>query len=161
MDITKIARYLIHYFIRVGEPLTNLKLQKLLYYIEVWHLVYFDGESLFKEKPQAWVHGPVYPTIYHKYKHYQSQPIIFKDLVDDEDLDYKLGEAVNFDDNKKDFINSILKFYGTKSAFELEMLTHNENPWIEARKGYQPLESSTKEIDLVKAKEYYASLIGK
>lgn len=116
---------------------------------------------LFNERPQAWVHGPVYPTIYHKYKHYESQPILFKETLTDEQLNNQLEEIVGKSKEVQDFIESILKFYGVKSAFELEMLTHNEAPWIKARTGLQPLTPSSKEIDLSMAKEYYASLLKK
>jgi uncharacterized phage-associated protein len=60
------AQEVANYFIRrahdSGEFISNLKLQKLLYYSQAWHLAIFD-RRLFPERFQAWVHGPVIPTL--------------------------------------------------------------------------------------------------
>lgn len=63
----EIADYIILYFQEHGEPLTNLKLQKLLYYAKGWYLALYD-KPLFNDKIEAWVHGPVVPSIYHAFK---------------------------------------------------------------------------------------------
>lgn len=49
--------------------ITPLKLQKLLYYAQAWSLV-FRGKALFYEDIEAWVHGPVIPLVYQRYKHH-------------------------------------------------------------------------------------------
>ena len=59
MESKRIAKFIVNYFQSVGDPITNLKLQKLLYYIQVWYMVYFEKKLIFDERPQAWVHGPV------------------------------------------------------------------------------------------------------
>ena len=58
-----------------GSFISNLKLQKLLYYAQAWHLAIYDTR-LFPERFQAWVHGPVIPEIYHRYKEFGPRPII-------------------------------------------------------------------------------------
>ena len=57
-----------------GELISNLKLQKLLYYAQGFHLVIY-GEPLFPETIEAWAHGPVVTSVYHQYKEYGSEPI--------------------------------------------------------------------------------------
>lgn len=53
-----IAHYVLHLFQASGESITNLKLQKLLYYIQGWNLG-LHHKSIFKEDFEAWIHGPV------------------------------------------------------------------------------------------------------
>src|SRR5579871_1664070 len=57
-----------------GDVLTNLKLQKLLYYAQAWHLVHKD-KYLFSEDFQAWIHGPVLPSQYQRFKKNEWRPI--------------------------------------------------------------------------------------
>jgi uncharacterized phage-associated protein len=49
--------------------MSNLKLQKLMYYAQGFSLVLFN-KPLFPERIEAWIHGPVIPAVYHKYKGY-------------------------------------------------------------------------------------------
>ena len=69
VDIKRVAKYTILRLIQNGQSICPLKLQKLLYYIQAWHMVYFERENtLFNEVPEAWVNGPVYRTMYDEYK---------------------------------------------------------------------------------------------
>ena len=56
------------------SDISNLKLQKLIYYAQAFHLAIYEL-PFFDEDFEAWTHGPVCPEIYHKYKHYKSSPI--------------------------------------------------------------------------------------
>ena len=68
-DIKDIARYVGLSLIAKGLTVSPLKLQKLLYYVQSWYMV-FNGRqnTLFAQAPQAWVNGPVYPDIYYQYR---------------------------------------------------------------------------------------------
>ena len=59
----QIADYLIAFSHSVGDPISNLKLQKLLYYAQAWYLA-LHNEPLFPESIEAWVHGPAVPPVY-------------------------------------------------------------------------------------------------
>lgn len=62
------------YLLGDAEPITNLKLQKLLYYAQgVFSAL--TGEFLFEEDFVAWEHGPVIESIYHEFKGYGRDPI--------------------------------------------------------------------------------------
>ncbi len=50
-----------------GDFLSNLKLQKLVYYAQGFHLALFN-RPLFMAAIHAWQHGPVVPELYHAYK---------------------------------------------------------------------------------------------
>ena len=57
-----------------GERLTNLKLQKLLYYQQGYHLAAF-GTPLFAEDVEAWMYGPVVPAVYDVFSAYGSSAL--------------------------------------------------------------------------------------
>ncbi len=125
-------------------PLTNKKLQKLLYYAQAWNLV-FNGEKLFEEDIEAWVHGPVVPVIYRRYKEYGRLPI---------------REEAEFDKNsftKSELavLKDVWDTYGKFDGDYLEMLSHSEDPWIIARGKAEAEESCTTVIDPCVMRDYY------
>lgn len=117
-----IARYILRFFQQAGDPISNLKLQKLLYYCQGWHLA-VRNEPLFQDRLEAWVHGPVQPGIYGTYKHNRWSPIA------EEVLDASLSP------DEKSVVDEVLAVYGADSAYELELRSHTELPWLQARGG--------------------------
>ena len=71
-----------------GDTISNLKLQKLVYYAQGFHLALFD-RPLFNEEVKAWMHGPVVPDLYHEYKIYGSNAIPMPDDFDVESITYQ------------------------------------------------------------------------
>lgn len=124
-----IADYIILFFQEHGEPLTNLKLQKLLYYAQGWYLALYD-KQLFKDKIEAWVHGPVVPSAYHSLKQYGYG------VINERPLSPALPKSIC------DHLNEVIEVYGSYSAFELEDLTHQTDPWKKAR-GHLPIDQSS------------------
>lgn len=112
-----------------GEMITNLKLQKLVYYAQAWFLANFE-RPLFDEDFQAWVHGPVIPNLYDKYKGNGSSPIVESITLD--------AVKQKFPEDIFNFLNEVASVYMPHGAYELESMTHKENPWIDARKGFEP-----------------------
>ena len=101
-----------------GETMTNLRLQKLVYYSYVWYLVIFD-KKLFEETIEAWQYGPVVNELYHEVKNLG----LLTDLESDPD---------DLDDVVKNHLEAIWGLYSKYSASRLVDLTHEEKPWIEA-----------------------------
>jgi uncharacterized phage-associated protein len=120
----KIAQYIIAFSHEQGDPISNLKLQKLLYYVQAWALALHD-EPIFDEQLEAWLHGPVVPSVYSDYKGWAWQPINANITLEEAEL----PEAV------KAHVNEVLEVYGPLTAPQLELLTHQEDPWIKARRG--------------------------
>lgn len=118
-----VASFLVRFRTEHGDTITNLHLQKYLYYAQGWFLALFDGEPLFDEPLEAWVHGPVQRGIYNRFRGYQWSPI--SESIDWPDLE---GEV-------KAHLEEVLGAYGHFSAWDLERLSHAEAPWIEARAG--------------------------
>ncbi len=132
----QIADYIVAFFHEHGDPVSNLKLQKLLYYAQAWSLALYDT-PLFEERIEAWVHGPVVPVAYGLYKGWAWQPIC-------ENIDLLSLETP---DKVVSHLNEIIDNYGGMSAYELEKLTHSEMPWQNARKGI-PLDQPSNEVIL-------------
>lgn len=101
------------------EGITNLKLQKILYFAQAAHLAVHQ-KPLFKEEIEAWKFGPVVPSVYKKYKQYTNKAIPNPKAIPD------------FDEQLINFLNSIWEIYGKYSAAELVDITHNHKPWKQA-----------------------------
>lgn len=120
--VADVASYLIHLSNKIGEPLTNMKLQKLLYYSYAWYLVEKKNlEVLFSEEIEAWQYGPVVPASYDTYSKYGAD--IIKSVEGDGDLD-----VVTVDTKK--LIEEVFVAYADKTAIQLMHLTHIESPWL-------------------------------
>ena len=68
-NANKIADYILFKTQNTGDFLTNLKLQKLLYYAQAWYLANYQ-KPLFDEPIEAWVHGPVVVQVYNEFRDY-------------------------------------------------------------------------------------------
>jgi len=129
------------------EPMTHKKLQKLCYYAQAWSLV-LDTRPLFDEKFEAWAHGPVNRELWNRFKEYG-----YSDIPQNACLD-----SVKLIDNKIDsLLNSVWDTYGEMTGFQLEDLTHDELPWIEARGNIPYYAPSTAIINEKTMLEYYKS----
>lgn len=111
-------------------PITNLSLQKLLYFIHGWFFAIFE-EPLIKSKFEAWQYGPVQRVIYNQFKVCKDQPIrgIRATYIDPE-----TGEnvyrppAVKLDHLQ--IILQVLEKYEKFSAGQLVEQSHIEDgPW--------------------------------
>lgn len=131
--------------------LTNKKLQKLLYYAQAWHLVFKD-RKLFSEEIEAWIHGPAIPAVYSKFKDFG-----FKNI----DIEINEREFSFLTQEEKDLLDAIWGVYGKYDADYLEVLTHNEDPWLKTRNSTPPYESSNEVIPLSLMREYYGRQISK
>lgn len=139
-----IAEYILFKAGEVGSFVSNLKLQKLLYYAQGWHLAHNQTE-LFSEKMEAWVHGPVIPALYSHYKHFGSSPISSPE------------KNPILSEETQEFLEKFLQNYLPIDAYELELSSHREKPWIEARGGLQPDQPCNTEISINTMKEYFTN----
>lgn len=144
MNVRDVAEYIL----RARGEMTAMKLQKLVYYCQAWSLVW-DERPLFDERIEAWANGPVCRPLYAvHHRQFAVQP----GMIKQGDLD--------LDDEAIKTIDSVLDFYGGKSAQWLSDLTHLEGPWLVARdraKAGQG-ERCEEEITLADMHEYYSGL---
>jgi uncharacterized phage-associated protein len=130
---------------QANATVSNLKLQKLVYYAQAWHLAIYQM-PLFEEDFQAWIHGPVIPELYQRYKHFSWQLIVdcAIPVLDKETLS---------------FLDEVADEYLTCDAYELEQMTQIEAPWNQARAGLPPDASSNAMIEKAWMKEYYSTRV--
>ena len=115
--VVDIAKYILE---RQGRTST-MKLQKLVYYAQVWAVT--DGPGpLFGDSIKAWAEGPVVPTLFHE--HRGRAKITATDLPTS-------GRTIGSKDQIA--IDRVLDFYGSRPAIYLSKLTHFEKPWRDAR----------------------------
>lgn len=119
----EVAEWFVNWADAGEEPsdVTNLKLQKLLYYAQGHHLG-SNGQPLFAEDIQAWSHGPVVPLVYRKFKSFQNAPV--SSLA--ESFDW-----ADYSDEDSEFLATVWNTYGKFSAWQLRNMTHAESPWID------------------------------
>jgi uncharacterized phage-associated protein len=132
-----------------GEAITHLKLQKLLYFAQAYHLANFN-RPLFAEDFEAWAHGPVVTDVWHKMKEHgwnSIPPVKDARPITDAGITSYL-EAVNGK-------------FGSFDAKHLEAITHKHLPWKEARGNLPPEASSNALIGKRTIRDFYAPRIGK
>jgi uncharacterized phage-associated protein len=162
MKAVDLAHIVTHYINQKGESVSPKKLQKLLYYVDAWHFVHL-GKPLLEEQFQAWVHGPVLPSLYHELKQFGFNDVkVIADEFDTPDEQVEVIIAKNkLTDDQLGLIYSVLDKYGSMSSFQLEILSHKEAPWIEARGDAKPHESCKNQISKQRMREFYSGLIAK
>ena len=141
----------IAYIFSFNTDVTPLALQKLLYYIQSIYK-YLHNIDLFNEPCEAWVHGPVYRSVYNMFRDFKYNPI--------EDNRFYLIKCLITDlsDDEKNVIYLVMNSFGLYSGKVLESITHEELPWRIAREGYMPDELSSKEIDRTDIDSYFKSV---
>ena len=138
--------------------MSNKKLQKLCYYAYCWFIVFNNDLESINENDranirvlcsdgfQAWIHGPVCLRLYHRYKEYG-----WRDIP-------QLSSRPELSQELELLLKQVWEAYGTFTADELEMISHREMPWKNARKGYQNGDACSNEISDYDILQYYSSL---
>jgi uncharacterized phage-associated protein len=103
-----------------GDIISNMKLQKLLYYAQGFYLA-INNTALFEEDIYAWQYGPVVPEAYRTYKDFNSSAIPRPEEFD--------PSSINPEYTK--FLDQIYAILGQFSAWKLAEFTHAEPPWKE------------------------------
>ena len=144
-ELSDIAEYFIYLSDKSDRPITNLKLQKFVYYAQAWHLVFFN-RKLYDDPIEAWIHGPAIRSLYRKYKRSGFKTI---------EMSFDEPSAEDLPKDIKLHLNDVWAAYGGYDARYLELLTHYEEPWQEARMGLDIDETCSVEISTDTMKKYY------
>ena len=138
----KIARYIIQRCNLENKTISNLKLQKILYFVQAEFLV-VKGQPCFQEDIEAWDFGPVVPEVYHSYKVFGSSniPAIGRQI-----------KVIGISEKDRKLIDGIVDECAQYSASALVEITHHQTPWIEAyhKPGYNNV------ISLDSIREYFS-----
>ena len=126
--------------------MTHKKVQKLCYYAQAWCFA-LKGYRLANTDFQAWVHGPVSPALYERFKGFGYETITIntehKPMIEEDDLE---------------LLGDVWETYGDKTGNALEALSHRELPWKEARQGYGDTERCMVIITPESMRRYYRSI---
>ncbi|MGB3760254.1 MAG: type II toxin-antitoxin system antitoxin SocA domain-containing protein [Rivularia sp. (in: cyanobacteria)] len=133
-----VARYFIikAYEDGIEAEMTNMKVQKLLYYAQSVHLALYD-EPLFEYEIQAWRYGPVCPPAYRFYCKFEAEQLPIPE---------KEESLKAIPEDKKSLLEEIWEYFGGYHAYSLSGMTHGEFPWKKARKGLAPQAASKEPI---------------
>lgn len=138
LECSKIARYFLTCADEeAGDSISNLKLQKLVYYSQGLHLALHD-KPLFPEVIEAWTHGPVVPELYRAYRKYGAGAIPREEIA-----------PADYDESTREVLDEVWTVYGQFSALKLRAMTHEEGPWLQA---YQV---GTGEISLASLRAFF------
>jgi uncharacterized phage-associated protein len=144
----EIAKYILAVAYGNGDVMTNLRLQKLLYYAQAWYVALHEGRRLFSEDIEAWEFGPVVREVYHTYKEYAGMQI-----NDPKDYDTYRTYIGLLKPDDRDFMDELLDKFMDYSASSLVNMIHNEALW---RKAYDPEHKSV--ITTESMHSYYSKL---
>ena len=112
-----VANYFVEKANRLGEVITNLKVQKLLYFAHGWTLA-LARKPLIADRIQAWKNGPVVPLVYHAYKGFGRENIPMS------------SRSFPIKAHDRRLLDDIYRIYGPISAENLSELTHDKgSPW--------------------------------
>lgn len=154
-DVRKIANAILDQADHYGYPITNMALNKLVFFAHGWHLALYD-RPLVSSSFEAWQFGPVHPQIYRQFKSYDDHPIrgrahrINLSSGNTSKMEYDLPELVTL------HIGNIIEFYGSYSASRLSQISHEVGaPWDQVWNGTGSRPGMT--IDDNNTKNYYKS----
>lgn len=140
-DVHDVAAYIL----AKRGSMSAMKLQKLVYYSQAWHLVWAD-RGLFTEHIEAWANGPV---VYELFAGHRGQFSV--DSWPD-------GNAAALSPDERESIDAVLAVYGDLDARKLSHLTHSEDPWRLARGGLPATARSNAEITPQALADYYTAV---
>lgn len=143
-NVLDICRYIINYSNEKDYGISNLKLQKLLYFVQAYFLCFSPKKQpCFKEKIEAWDFGPVVPEAYHEYKQYGSGDIpqidsfLHFDPNDIWETTRVFYRNITIRDEDKKMIQGVVDNFADFSATDLVTLTHNQSPWKDVYRSHQ------------------------
>lgn len=161
VNIETLGAFILAYLMKNRIEVNHFKLQKLLYYVQAWHLVNFDKHPLFDDEPEAWVNGPVYRKIFDKLKHHKGHVLL---TMEDKELDTWFEQSkseLDLSELQWEYLEAAIKRFGFLSHEKLIMSTHLEAPWNDARKGLGLFDYSGNVISHESMYDFYSSRVKK
>lgn len=118
-DAMDVAEYVLNYCDKkLDNPITNLQLQKILYYIQGAYIAE-ENDPLFDNRIEAWRYGPVVPDVYYWYNDNMSNKI----------KNVEVKNNIEFSDREREIIERVVNAKIQIDPWELVRETHKEDPW--------------------------------
>jgi len=144
------------YILQKCGSMSHLKLQKLAFYVQAYHLAYFNAD-LISDEFEAWVHGPVSRKLYESLN---MENALYSDVIlekKNDSLDTVFNELLIND--QLQLINDVIEELSPLTTFQLENMVHSEMPWKTARLGYSSADKCHIIIDKEIVRTFYKTLI--
>jgi uncharacterized phage-associated protein len=151
-ELEQVSNYILHHFNQKNESITQLKLQALVYFAQVWYLAFYK-EPLFPDVFQAWIGGPTIPELREKFAAYHCEPI-----------DYPVMPPVFEDATISEHLEEVLRHYGDEEGSDLRSRCCKDahhtmlNPYKNARRGLAIDDSCENEISHRDMRHFYSIL---
>lgn len=169
------AKAIANYFYKKGQkdkkPITPLKMQKLVYVAHGWHLG-IEGQPLIDDEyVEAWELGPVFPSLYHEFKHLRSKPITepAEELIIEDRLpwEHPLANLKIYTPKVKEedkelinFLDQVWDVYSKYSGLRLSAMSHGEGtPWSKTRQKVGKIRNAP--IDNKEIEKFYKAKLEK
>lgn len=153
-NVLDVCRFIINYCDKKDYNLSNLKLQKILYFIQAYYLCKTEEkEPCFFEEIEAWTFGPVVPIAYHEYKQFGSTNIPkVTTYIKVNEADFWKSKVLTYDDvvikdGDKEIIQKLVDKFVKYSTTTLVNITHHQTPWVEA---YIPGQNNIITLDAIR-----------
>ena len=157
-DPIKIASFLFT-LIDNNKPLTLIHLNKLPYIAHGFCLA-LTNKPLSNEEPEAWPYGPVFKSIFNKFKplgNVIKKEIIKKEIIEN---DSELGNYKSFSEVETGIIQQVVINYKEKCGWTLSDLTHQKgSPWYQV--WHKNKQKSGHVISNEVIKKYYKNLLSR
>lgn len=125
MDAKTAANYMVYIMGEAFDDLTNMKINKLLYFAQGHYLKKY-GVPMFQDKIEAWDHGPVVPQVYSTYKSCGDKPI----------QGYDKAAVAGISPEAEEILYDVARTYGKYTASALRNMTHVVgSPWDQVYRG--------------------------
>ena len=143
-----------------GDPPTQMKLQKLMFYAHGWHLALADT-PLIDQQFEAWQYGPVVSSVYHTFKHYRMAPItaLGTDIqMIGGSIQLVSPQLINGAGYAAALLRKTWEVFGHYSGGQLSAMTHAEGtPWANARRTYGNMDNVPMSDESIK--QYFRGLM--
>ncbi len=130
------------YILEKNDEISNLALQKLLYFIQGIGIAIFS-KNIYDTMPKAWAKGPVYPNIYHRFCSYGFAPLTMENTEND------------LTEDEKHLADMVVEVFGKYSGNYLKEMTHKTLPWQNARQGIKEGSPSSNLINYKSMEGYF------
>ena len=111
-----VAKCFINIFNDTEDGISNLKLQKLLYFAQGFSFQRLN-RPLFNDEIEAWEYGPVINSVYQEFKYFGREPI-------------RQRNTISLLPEEERLILDVAREYGKYTGNELINITHEKNtPW--------------------------------
>jgi uncharacterized phage-associated protein len=141
-DVRQIANAVLDVADRAGFALSNMSLNKIVYFAHAWYLAKYS-EPLVDSPFEAWQFGPVHPQIYRQLKKFGEGYITTRLTRIDLDTGRDIPVEVTLTEIELETVDQITQFYGRFSAARLVQISHRpgapwDQVWTAAQKGPVP-----------------------